>query len=239
MPAEPSALELIAVVLTAVLRSVPLAVLLAACVIAMPPRAAGSRASQRSAVVIIGVSLLVGILMAGAAIVVLPFATRGLISSVGITLGLLGAMVAAVLVIANRPDGSMPSAALGLVGGVLIGLSEPGQTLPALFGLSQAVPVVLTAMVIEAVLLIAFTVVLTALSRRVGGLRLGVAVGGLTAGLLILVGAGSLLVHEIVHLQLPTPPMLVTLIAVAVAVVIGTVVGSRRGRTAAGHNHAS
>lgn len=238
MSADPSAMELIAVLLTAALLALPLALPLVACVIAAPPRAAASWARQRTTVVGIGVSLVVGILMAAASTVVLPFATSGLVSSVGIILGLLGAMVAAVLV-ASRPEGSAQGAVLGLVGGVLIGLSEPGQALPALFGLTQSPPVVFTAVVLESVLLIALTLVLAIGSRRVAGLRLGIIVGALAAGFLTLVGTTSLLVHEIAHIQLPSPPMLVTLVVVVVAVAVGTVVGSARDRGPARRDHSA
>lgn len=238
MSADPSAMELIAVLLTAVLLALPLALPLVACVIAAPPRAGAGRARQRTTIVAIGASLLVGILVAAASTVVLSFAMRGLASAVGIILGLLGAMVAAVLA-ASRPAGSAHGTALGLVGGVLIGLSEPGQALPALFGLTQSPPVVFTAVVLEAVLLIALTVVLAIGTRRVAGLRLGVVVGALAAGILLLVGAASMLVHEIGHIHLPAPPVLVTLAVVAVAVVVGTVVGSARDRGPARRDHST
>src|SRR5699024_925784 len=135
--------ELLTAALTAVLLALPIAVVVAAGVLAAPRRRAGVPGLA------IGIGLLLGVVLAVVITVAGPLDPLRTLTTLTWVLGLLSVMAAAVLIVLRRaPDGL--GAALGTAGCALIGLGEPGQTLPALFGLSSSVLVVITALVLEA-----------------------------------------------------------------------------------------
>lgn len=224
-------LVLLASALTALTLAVPLAFALAAGVIAAPRR------SWSTAGLALGIGLLVGVLLAAAGVFALSGDRAGLIAALVMLPGLALLIVAAVLVILRR-GGTRLGLAVGAIGCVLIGLSEPTQTLPAMFGLGTSILMVLTAVVIEAVALVVFTGALVAAAARLGALRVGIAAAGIVAALLTGLGTLALLARTLTGLNLPPVPLIVTLTGTLVALAAGSVVGilldSRRDQGSAG-----
>jgi hypothetical protein len=211
-------LVLLASALTALTLAVPLAFALAAGVIAAPRR------SWSTAGLAMGVGLLIGVLLAATGIFVLSGDLAGLIAALAMLPGLALVIVAAVLVILRRA-GTRLGLALGAIGCVLIGLSEPTQTLPVMFGLGTSILMVLTAVVIEAVALVVFAGVLVAAAARLEALRVGIAAAGIIAALLTGIGTLSLLARSLIGLQLPAVPLMVTLVGTLIALVAGSIAG--------------
>lgn len=219
-------LELLAAVLTAVMLALPIAFPLAAGVLAAPRRV------WSGAGLGLGLGLLLGVIITSAASFVGLHRSVLLLSSIGLLLGLLGAIVAAVLLVV-RPEGSTLTAAVGIVVCVLIGLGEPSQTLPAMLGISRSPMVVVAGVVIQAVVVVVVVGALVAASGRVRALQIGVAAAGAVAAVMLAGGVFANLMHEFVHLRLPSVPLGAQLIVVVVTLVIGTVLGGALGRSSA------
>src|SRR5699024_3269814 len=122
-----------------------------------------------------------------------------------------------------RREPARPEVVLGTVGCALIGLGEPGQALPVLFGLSSSVLVVVTALVMEAVVIAALGGALAGLGGRVRAVRWGVAVAALVAGVLMLWGLLAAGLERLLSTTVPAVPMLPMIIVVGAALVAGTV----------------
>ena len=124
-----------------------------------------------------------------------------------LVLGLLGAIAAAVLVIVLE-DGTAVSAAVGIAACALIGLGEPGQMGAGLSFVTSSVLVVLSAVVIEAVALVAIVGFLVAAAGRVRALQVGVAAAGAVGALLLVIAPlvpmpfGGLLISVLIALAI-------------------------------------
>lgn len=212
-------LVLLASALTALTLAVPLAFALATGV------TVGPRRSWSTPGLAMGVGLLVGVLLAAAGI----FALGGDLLSLGTALamlpGLACVITAGILTILRR-GGARLALVLGAIGCALIGLSEPVQTLPVMFGLGSSILMVLTAMAIEAVALVVFTAVLVAVAARLRALRFGIAAAGIIAAVLIGLGTLALLARTLTGLALPDVPLMVTLIGTLVALAAGSIIGT-------------
>ncbi|QNN82593.1 hypothetical protein H3H54_00835 [Brachybacterium sp. Z12] len=209
-------LELLAAVLTAAMLAIPLAFPLAAGIITAP-----ARAWNRTGLAM-GVSLLLGVLLAAGSLF-LGAGPLQLLAGIGMLLG-LGCAIAAAVMIVVLDDGTVLSTVLGILACVLVGLGEPIQTVPTIFGLSSSLLVVIAAVVVEAVVLVALVGFLVAVARRVRALQIGVAAGGAVAALVLGV---AVLLHVIGLATDASPPHLplrATLIAALAAFVIGSVV---------------
>ena len=210
--------ELLASALTAVLISIPLSFVLAGAAIA------GPRRSWNRAGLAMGIGLLIGVLMAAAGLFVpFPGAVPALLG-LGMLLGLVLAVGAAVLVIAHE-DGTFLSAVLGIAACVLVALAVPAHATRAVLDLSSSPLVLIAAMVIEAVALVAIVGFLVAGAGRVRALQIGVGAAGIVSAVLIGVGALAVLVHDLAGTDLPSLPLRAVLIVSLSALVIGSVVG--------------
>src|SRR5699024_1740234 len=210
--------ELLASALTAVLISIPLSFVLAGAAIA------GPRPSWNRAGLAMGIGLLIGVLMAAAGLFApFPGAVPALLG-LGMLLGLVLAVGAAVLVIAHE-DGTFLSAVLGIAACVLVALAVPAHATRAVLDLSSSPLVLIAAMVIEAVALVAIVGFLVAGAGRVRALQIGVGAAGIVSAVLIGVGALAALVHDLAGTDLPSLPLRAVLIVSLSALVIGSVVG--------------
>ncbi|WP_114853174.1 hypothetical protein [Brachybacterium sp. YJGR34] len=207
--------ELLACALTAVMLAIPVAFPLAAGVIAAPRR------SWSAPGLATGLGLLLGVVLAAAGYLAVGPGTVATFSAVAMLLGLLGALGAAVLVIVQS-EGSTLSTAVGVVSCALIGLAEPGLTLPAMLGLSRSVLVVLSAVVIEAVTIAVLVAFLVAAGGRVRALQIGVAVAGFVTAVLLGVGV---LARAAASADPPSASQPALLITVLVALALGSIVG--------------
>ncbi|MGP9537286.1 hypothetical protein ACT3SP_04705 [Brachybacterium sp. AOP43-C2-M15] len=210
--------ELLACALTAVMLAIPIAFPLAAAAIA------GPRRTWNSAGLAMGIGLLLGVVLAGAGAVALPREAVATPSSLALLLGLVGAIVSAVLVVALE-DGTRLTAAIGIVACALIGFGEPGQALPALFGLSTSLLVVLAAVVIEAVALVVIVGALVAAAGRARALQIGIAVAGAVAAVLMGLGILFRVLHETAGVAAPHVSLGVLLVSVLVALALGSITG--------------
>jgi hypothetical protein len=210
--------ELLAGALTAVMLSIPIAFALAAGVLS------GPRRTWSGAGLAMGIGLLVGVLLAAAGAFTWPPGVLATVTGIGMLAGLVCAAVAGVLVLVLE-DGTALSTTVGVLACVLIGLGAPGEAMPALFGFSASLLVVLAAVVIGAVALVAIVGFLVAVAGRVRALQIGVASAGIVAAVLTGIGMLLQLLHEAVELHVPQLPLLATLVMVLVALVIGSVVG--------------
>lgn len=211
--------ELLASALAAVMMSIPLSFVVAAAAIA------GPRPTWNRAGLGMGLGLLLGVGLGAffmyAGIAVAPLWIAHLV----MMLGLLCAIVAGVLVIVLE-DGTALSATVGIVACTLIGLGTPSTALPAFFGLSSSLLVVVGGVVIEAVALVAITGFLVAGAGRVRALQIGVAAAGIVSALMLVAGTLAHLIHEVAEIHIPQVPLGATLVLALVALVIGSVVGS-------------
>ena len=198
--------ELLAAALSAVLMSVAVAFPLAAGIIA------GPRRSWSGAGLAMGTGLLAGVVLTAAAAIA-GLETLQTLATIGLVLGLACAIGAAVLVILVE-DGNTLATTVGVIACVLIGIGQPGRTLPAMQELSSSILVVIASVVIGAVALVAITGFLVAAAGRVRALQLGVAVAAILAAVLIAIG-----------MLLPEPPVLGTLITVLIVLALGSVGG--------------
>src|SRR5699024_8650283 len=137
-------------------------------------------------------------------------------------LGLLCVMAAAVLIVGRR-EPARPEVVLGTVGCALIGLGEPGQALPVLFGLSSSVLVGVTALGMEAVVIAALGGALAGLGGRVRAVRWCVAVAALVAGGSMLLGLLAVGWGRLLRLTVLAVPTLRMIIVVGAVPVEGTV----------------
>jgi len=208
--------ELLAAALSALFLAVPLAVVVAGGVLAVPRRMVSAPGLG------IGIGLLAGVVLAVVSIVAGPLDLLRAAVSVASVLGLLCVMAAAVLIVLRREPARL-EAVLGTVGCALIGLGEPGQALPVLLGLSSSVLVVVTALVVEAVVIVALGGALAGLGGRVRAVRWGVAVAALVAGVLMLWGLIATGMERMLSATVPAVPALPMIIVVGVALVAGTV----------------
>lgn len=211
--------ELIAAALSAMLLAVTIAFPVAAGLLAAPRRMVSAPGLG------IGIGLLIGTLLAGASLVMGPGDLWSGAAVLLMALGLLCAMAASVLILLRR-EPALLEAVLGTVACALIGLGEPSQTLPVMFALSPSALVVVTALVIEAVAIVAIAAVLALLGGRLPALRFGVAAGALVVGVLALWGLFG-----------PAVPVEAMLIVMGVALVAGTVVGAVLGPRRAPQDH--
>lgn len=210
--------ELLAASLTAVLISIPFAFVLAGAAIA------GPRRSWNRAGLAMGIGLLVGVLLAAAGLFV-PFpGAVAVLLNLGMLLGLVFAVGAAVLVIVHE-EGTFLSAVLGVAACVLVALAVPADAMRAVLGLSSSLLVLIAATVIEAVALVAIVGFLVSGAGRVRALQIGVAAAGIVSAVLIGMGALALLFEDLAGVSLPQPPQSAVLITALVALVIGSVVG--------------
>lgn len=201
--------ELLASALTAVTLSIPLSFILAAAAIA------GPRHTWNWAGLGMGMGLLLGVCLAAAGAIAGIGSAFLSIAGIALLLGLLCAILAGVLVILLE-DGATFSAVVGILACTLIGLGTPGEALPAYFGLSSSLLVVVAGVVIEAVALVAIVGFLVAAAGRVRALQIGVAVAGIVAAVILILGS------------LTEVPMLGILITVLVALVVGSISGGVR-----------
>jgi hypothetical protein len=195
--------ELLVAALTAVLLALALAFPLAAAAIA------GPRPSWNRAGLAMGLGLLAGVVLAGI----------GAVAGAG---GLLTGVATAVVL----EDGTAWAAAIGAAACALIGLGEPLQALPMLFGMSSSLLVVLAGAVLEAVALVVIVGALVAVAARVRALQIGIAVAGAVGALLVGVGTLLDLAHGLLDRHVPGIPLTATLIAVLVALAVGGIGGA-------------
>lgn len=214
---EPS--ELIAAALSALFFAVPIAVAVAAGVLAVPRRRVSAPGLG------LGIGLLAGMVLAIVGIAVGPSPLLQGGTALLLALGLLCVMAAAVLILLRR-EPALADAVVGTVGCVLIGLGEPSQLLPAMFAMSSSALVAVAALVIEAVVIVGLSAVLALLGARLAAVRLGVAVAALAAGVMVLWGVVASGAGQLIDVRLPTVPLLAMLIIVGVAFVVGTIVGA-------------
>lgn len=210
--------ELLTCALTAVMLAIPIAFPLAAAAIV------GPRRTWNGAGLAMGMGLLLGVLLAGVGVVVNPPVPLEAITTAVQLLGLLGALAAAVLVVALA-EGNRTAAALGITACGLIGLSEPVQTLPAMFGLSTSVLVVLAAVVIEAVALVVIVGALVAVGGRARVFQIGIAAAGAVSALLLGLGLVARVLRERADVFVPAVPLSILLASVLAALVLGSLVG--------------
>ncbi|APX33650.1 hypothetical protein BH708_14040 [Brachybacterium sp. P6-10-X1] len=211
-------LELLAAALLAVMLAMPIAFPVAAAVIAAPRRL------RSGAGLALGLGLLIGV---GAVIAAHFAGFRGIasgISGVALVLGLLGAIASAVFIVV-RSEGSAMTAVVGILACVMIGLAEPGQTLPAMFGVTQSALVALTAVAIEAVVVALLVAALVAAGGRVRALQIGVAAAGIVAAVLIGISVFASALGEAATVAEPGIPLSTQLIVIVVVLVLGTIGG--------------
>lgn len=220
-------LELVACALTAVMLAIPLSFALTAGAITGPYR------SWTSAGLAMGLGLLLGVGLTGAEVFAGPFTTLTTLAGVGMLLGLAAAIGAAVLVVV-LDEGSRLSAAVGMIACLLIGLGAPGQALPVMLATSDSLLVVITAVVIEAVALVAIVGFLVAAARRVRIVQVGIAVAGVVAALIVGYAVLTQLTRDAADSSAVSEPGSAGLIAVLIALALGCVGGgvleSMRGR---------
>src|SRR5699024_7427413 len=210
--------ELLASALTAVLISIPLSFVLAGAAIA------GPRRSWNRAGLAMGIGLLVGVLLAAAGLFV-PFpGAVAVLLNLGMLLGLVFAVGAAVLVIVHE-EGTFLSAVLGVAACVLVALAVPADAMRAVLGLSSSLLVLIAAMVIEAVALVALVGFLVAGAGRARAMQIGAGAARTVCAVLIGGGALALLVQDLAGAGLASPPLRAGLVGSRIALVIGSVVG--------------
>lgn len=210
--------ELLATALSAVMLAVPLSFALAGAAIS------GPRHTWNMAGLGMGLGLLLGVGLAVAGMLEGLGSPLLVVAVLLMLLGLLCAIAAGVMVIVFE-DGTTLSTVLGIIACALIGLGVPGEALPAYFGLSSSLLVVVAGMVIEAVALVAIVGFLVAGAGRVRALQIGVAAAGIVSAVLLGAGMIAHLLHEIAGLDLPQIPLGATLVVALVALAIGSVVG--------------
>src|SRR5690625_7697936 len=120
--------ELLTAALSALFLAVPLAVVVAAGVLAVPRRMVSAPGLG------IGIGLLAGVVLAAVSIVAGPLGLLRTGVSLASVLGLLCVMAAAVRIVVRRGP-ARPGVVLGTGGCALSGLGGPGQALPAVVGL--------------------------------------------------------------------------------------------------------
>ena len=206
-------LELLVATLTGLLLALSLAFPLAAAAI-VGPRRDWSRAGLA-----MGLGLLLGVIGAGAVVVTGADGAPATASLLALLLGLAGAFVAAVLVVALEEDAGW-AAAIGVIACLLIGLSAPLQAVPVLEALTSSMLPVLAGTVIEAVALVLVVGFLVAGSARARALQFGIASAGAAGAVLVGTGAVGGAAAEAAGLTPRT-----TLLAVLVALVVGSLVG--------------
>lgn len=211
-------LELVACALTAVMLAIPLSFALAAGAVTGPHR------TWNSAGLAMGLGLLIGVGLTAAGVLAGPFGTLSALTGVAMLLGLAGAIGAAVLVVV-LDEGTMLSAAVGIIACLLIGLGAPGQALPAMLAISSSQLVVIAAVVMEAVALVVLVGVLVAAAGRVRALQFGVAAAGVVAALVVGFGVLTQLTRQAADAPAAAGPNTGALIAVLVALGIGSVAG--------------
>lgn len=212
-------LELLVAALTAVLFALTLSFSLAAAAIA------GPRGTWNRAGLAMGLGLLVGVILAGVQVLAGIDGPLLLLATLALLLGLICALVAAVLVVVLA-DGSAASSALGVVACGLIGLGEPLHVVPAQSGFSSSVLVVLAGVVVEAVALVVIVGALVAAARRARALQIGIASAGAVGALLLGVGEVLLFAHGAFDLPASGVPLGVLLIALVVALALGGIGGA-------------
>ena len=212
-------LELLAVALTAVMLALPIAFPLAAAAIAAPRRL------WNGAGLALGLGLLLGVPAAIAGEVLDLHGAALIASSLGHLLGMALAVAASVFVVI-RSDGSWLTAVIGILACAVIGLGEPSQTLPALFGLSQSVIVVGSGAVIEAVVIVVVVGALVAAAGRVRALQIGIAAAGAVAAVMIAISVIMHLLHGRIDLESGGIPIVPQLVVIVVVLVIGTAGGA-------------
>jgi hypothetical protein len=172
-----------------------------------------------------GLGLLAGVVLAGIGAVAGAGGLLTGVATAALLLGLVLALVAAVLVVVLE-DGTAWAAAIGAAACALIGLGEPLQALPMLFGMSSSLLVVLAGAVLEAVALVVIVGALVAVAARVRALQIGIAVAGAVGALLVGVGTLLDLAHGLLDRHVPGIPLTATLIAVLVALAVGGIGGA-------------
>ena len=210
-------LELVACSLAAILLAVPLAFPVAAGAIAGPRRIWNWAGFAMGLGLLIGTLVAVGMVMAGLAGLVA-------VAAIGMLVGLLCAIVAAVLIIVLE-DGNVVAATIGTIACLLIGLGLPVDTVPAMLGISSSPLVVLTSAVIGAVALVAITGFLVSAAARSRALQIGVAVAAIVAAVLTGFGVLLHLADQVIDISGARPSMTTTLISVLVALVVGSIGG--------------
>ena len=210
-------LELVACSLAAILLAVPLAFPVAAGAIAGPRRIWNWAGFAMGLGLLIGTLVAVGMVMAGLAGLVA-------VAAIGMLVGLLCAIVAAVLIIVLE-DGNVVAATIGTIACLLIGLGLPVDTVPAMLGISSSPLVVLTSAVIGAVALVAITGFLVSAAARSRALQIGVAVAAIVAAVLTGFGVLLHLADQVIDISGARPSMSPTLISVLVALVVGSIGG--------------
>lgn len=247
----PELLSLVAALITASAFTVPIAFPLAAGVIAGRERWAWTAAAAAAGIVF-GLVLAVVTALLGAA--------HGFAHMVGIgatiihLIAVLAAAGCSVLLI-RRPDAGgdrrSPSRdgervagepgpgrlglALGLVTGLLLGLGEEAQIVPALFGLTASPHAVILAIATASLALTSATALLVMLSWKSRTVELGIAVAALTAAVLLLPALGAELLNQISGIVLFDIPAWLIFIGVPAVFVIATsaaaLIGTRITRT--------
>lgn len=211
-------LELLAVALAAVMLSIPLAFVFAGAAIS------GPRRTWNQAGLGMGVGLLIGVLLAAAQLFALPTGALDVLLNLAMLLGLLAAVVAAVLVIV-QDDGTTLSAALAIGACALVALAVPMEAMTMGLGISSSPLVLIAGMVVEAVALAAIVGFLVAGAGRVRALQVGVAAAGIVAALLLAVGVLRTLFDAAAGIGTGHLPLTVVTILALVALVVGSVVG--------------
>ncbi|MGP5089981.1 hypothetical protein [Brachybacterium tyrofermentans] len=231
-------LELLAVALTAARLALPNAFPLAMAAIAAPRRL------WNGAGLALGLGILFGVIAAIAGHFLHLHGTALVVSSLGHLLGLSLAVVASVVIVI-RSDGSWVTALIGILACAVIGLGEPSQALPALFGLSHSVIVVGAGIVIEAVVIVVVVGALVAAAGRVRALQIGIAAAGAVAAVMIGISVTLHLLRGRIELEAGGVPIVTQLVVIVVVLVIGTVGGAvlerfsgRRGDVEAGGGQA-
>src|SRR5690625_6519026 len=123
--------ELLTAALRAPFLAVPLAVVVAAGVLAVPRRMVSAPGLG------IGIGLLAGVVLAAVSIVAGPLGLLRTGVSLASVLGLLCGLAAAVLIVVRR-EPARPEGVLGRAGRALSGPGEPGPALPVRLGLSAS-----------------------------------------------------------------------------------------------------
>src|SRR5699024_1736548 len=168
--------------------------------------------------------LLVGVLLAAAGLFV-PFpGAVAVLLNLGMLLGLVFAVGAAVLVIVHE-EGTFLSAVLGVAACVLVALAVPAAAVRAVRGLSSSLLVLLAALVVQAGAVAAIVGVLGSGGAPWRALRRGVAAAGMVSAVLIAVAALALLFEDLAGVSPPQPPPSAVLITALVALVLGSVAG--------------
>lgn len=204
--------------LIAVMMSIPISFVLAGAAIS------GRRSTWNNAGLVMGLGLLLGVILAGARLFVLSRDGFAVLADVLMLVGLVGALVAAVLVIVLQ-EGTGYSAVLGAAACGVIGFSEPNQIIRDLAGITTSPLVITTSMVIEVVALVAIVGFLVAVAGRVRAMQIGVAAAGIVTAALLILGGLSSLAHQLLTVDVPFVPLSATLIVSLVAFVVGSVTG--------------